>query len=99
MRASWRASRAPEATSLDNITGASIGVGGSGLAGKWLELLKEAVPGVSRVAVLANSANPAGAASVREVEAASRPLKVKLDLHDAANAETLGSGSREDQRG
>jgi putative ABC transport system substrate-binding protein len=72
-----------------NITGASIGVGGSGLAGKWVQFLKEAVPGVSRVAVLANSANPAGAASVREVEAASRSLKVKLDVHDAANAETL----------
>ena len=72
-----------------NITGASIGVGGSGMAGKWVELLKEAVPGVSHVAVLLNSANPASATSVREIEAAARTLKVKLDVLDAGNAANL----------
>jgi putative ABC transport system substrate-binding protein len=72
-----------------NITGSSIGVGGSGMAGKWLELLKEAVPSMSRVAVLVNAANPAGAASLREIEAASRPLNVTLDIHDAANPGSL----------
>lgn len=72
-----------------NITGVSIGVGGSGLAEKWVELLKEAVPGVSHVAVLSNAANPAGMASVREIEAAARTLKVKLDVLDAGNAANL----------
>ncbi len=72
-----------------NITGASIGVGGSGLAGKWVELLKEAVPGMSHVAALSNPANPANAASVREIEAAARTLKVRLDVLDAGNAANL----------
>jgi putative ABC transport system substrate-binding protein len=72
-----------------NITGAAIGVGGSGFAGKWVELLKEAVPDLSYVAVLANSANPANAASVREIEAAARPLKMKLDLFDVGNTTNL----------
>lgn len=72
-----------------NITGASIGVGGSGLGGKWVELLREAVPSVSHVAVLANSANPASMESVREIEAAARTLKVKLDVLDTRNAATL----------
>jgi putative ABC transport system substrate-binding protein len=72
-----------------NITGAAIGVGGSGFAGKWVELLKEAVPGLSHVAVLANSANPANAASVREIEAVARPLKVKLDVLDVGNTTNL----------
>jgi putative ABC transport system substrate-binding protein len=72
-----------------NITGAAIGVGGSGFAGKWVELLKEAVPDLSYVAVLANSTNPANAASVREIEAAARPLKVKLDVFDVGNTTNL----------
>jgi putative ABC transport system substrate-binding protein len=72
-----------------NITGVAIGVGGSGMAGKWIELLKEALPDVSRVAVLSNSRNPASAASLREVDAAARALSVKLDVFDAGNAARL----------
>jgi putative tryptophan/tyrosine transport system substrate-binding protein len=72
-----------------NITGASIGVGGAGLAGKWVELLKEAVPGISQAAVLANLSNPASATSVREAEAAGRALAVKLLVHDTGTAEAL----------
>ena len=72
-----------------NITGVTLGVGGSGLAGKWLELLKQTVPGVSHVAVLSNSANPANAPSVREIEAAARTLKVKLTVLEAGNATDL----------
>jgi putative tryptophan/tyrosine transport system substrate-binding protein len=72
-----------------NITGAAIGVGGSGFAGKWVELLKEAIPDLSHVAVLANSANPANAASVREIEAAAPALKVKLDVFDVGNTTNL----------
>jgi len=69
-----------------NITGASIG---AGLAAKWVELLKEPVLGVSHVAVLWNSANPASATSVREIEAAAPTLKVRLDVLDAGNAANL----------
>lgn len=69
-----------------NITGVTAWIGGMGFAGKWMELLKEVVPDVSHVAVLSNSANPACAPVVREIEAAAQTLKVKLDVLDAANA-------------
>lgn len=72
-----------------NVTGATLGVGGSGSAGKWVELLKEAVPGVSHVAVLWNSVNPASAQSVREILAAERTMNVKLDVLDAGDAMRL----------
>ena len=69
-----------------NITGVAVGIGDSGFAGKYLELLKEAVPDISHVAVLFNSAHPQGAPQVRAIEAAARKLKVKLNVLDAGNA-------------
>ena len=72
-----------------NITGAAVGIGSSGFAGKYLELLKEAVPDISHVAVLFNSAHPAAAPQVLEIEAAARKLKVKLGVLDAGNATDL----------
>jgi putative ABC transport system substrate-binding protein len=68
-----------------NITGATLGVGGSGFGGKWLELLKEAAPGVSRVAVLWNSANPASRPYLRELQAAALTLNTTLDVHGAGD--------------
>ena len=50
---------------------------------KRLELLKEAVPGVSRVAVLANPANPPTADALKELEGAARALRVKLHVLEA----------------
>lgn len=47
------------------------------LSGKRLELLKQAVPKLSRVAVLWNGANPAAGAQVSETEAAARALRVQ----------------------
>jgi len=72
-----------------NITGVAVGAGGVGFAGKWVELLKEAVPGVSHVAVLSNSANPASAPFVPEIRLAARTLNMKLDVLDAGNAADL----------
>jgi putative ABC transport system substrate-binding protein len=72
-----------------NITGVTFGIGGSGFAGKWLELLKEAVPSASHVAVLSNSASPLTALLVEEIRGASRTLNVKLDVLDARNATDL----------
>jgi len=60
-----------------------------GFASKWVELLEEAVPGVSHVAVLSNSANPASAPFVPEIRLAARTLNVKLDVLDAGNAADL----------
>jgi putative tryptophan/tyrosine transport system substrate-binding protein len=59
-----------------NITGVS-GIGVE-LAGKQLELLKEAVPGISRVAVLLNPTNPGTASTWREMEGAARALELTL---------------------
>ena len=50
----------------------------SELAGKRLELLKEVVPTVSRVAVLWNPENPGGPADLRATQTAAETLKVTL---------------------
>ena len=47
---------------------------------KWLELMKEAVPKLDRVAVLWNSDNPAGGNEVEHIREAARALG--LDLTD-----------------
>src|SRR5438874_8378950 len=48
------------------------------ISGKQLELLKETVPRLSRVAVLGTSTRPGNAQSLREVELAAGALRVKL---------------------
>src|SRR3989454_497288 len=48
------------------------------LAAKRLQLLKEVVPGVSRVAVLWNAANPYAVLNMRETEAAAQTLGVQV---------------------
>jgi putative ABC transport system substrate-binding protein len=48
------------------------------LGGRRLELLKEAVPGLSRVAVLWNPPNPASGPIVKELEAAAHALGVEV---------------------
>jgi putative ABC transport system substrate-binding protein len=50
------------------------------LSGKRLQLLKEAVPGLTRVAVLANPSNPMAAPLLRETEVAARALGVRLQV-------------------
>jgi putative tryptophan/tyrosine transport system substrate-binding protein len=51
------------------------------LLGKRLELLKEAAPGVSRVAVLANPAQPGEHRELSETEQAARAVGVALQYH------------------
>ena len=63
-----------------NITGLTIG--GSELSGKTLELLKEVVPRVARVAVLWNSDNAALALTLNETQVAARALGVHLQPLD-----------------
>jgi putative tryptophan/tyrosine transport system substrate-binding protein len=50
----------------------------SDLSGKRLELLKEVVPGVSRIAVLSNPTNAAVPPQMRETEVTARALGVQL---------------------
>jgi putative ABC transport system substrate-binding protein len=71
-----------------NLTGLSLGYG-DGIAGKWLELLKEAAPGVSRCAALWSSSNPVHARYMQELEQAARTLGVALEAHHAADAPEL----------
>jgi putative tryptophan/tyrosine transport system substrate-binding protein len=61
-----------------NVTGLSAR--SPDLSGKRLQLLKEVVPGVARVAVLWNAANPYAALVVRETEAAARSLGVQVQF-------------------
>ena len=72
-----------------NLTGMNILT--SELNAKRLELLKEAVPKVSRVAVLANPASPLRGPVVREVEAAARSLGVRLQVLDARDPSEFDS--------
>ena len=58
-----------------NITGSSAF--GPESSGKHLELLKEVVPGLSRVAVVAYKANPAYKLQLKEVEGAAQGLKLQ----------------------
>ena len=53
------------------------------LAGKRLELLRECLPGLRRVAVLANLRNPSSAAEARETEAAARTMALESQVADA----------------
>jgi putative tryptophan/tyrosine transport system substrate-binding protein len=53
------------------------------LAGKRLELLRECLPGLRRVAVLANLRNPSSAAEARETEAAARTMALESQVVDA----------------
>ena len=65
-----------------NVTGLSFSVGVETI-GKGLELLKETVPKVRRVAVLSNPANPAHALAIRDLKVAARSLGVDLQLLEA----------------
>jgi putative tryptophan/tyrosine transport system substrate-binding protein len=68
-----------------NITGVSVI--GVELAGKQLELLKEAVPGIARVAVLLNPTNPGTAPVLRVMEGAARALGLTLDPIEVRGAD------------
>jgi ABC-type uncharacterized transport system substrate-binding protein len=70
-----------------NVTG--LTVLGPGLAAKRLELLKEAVPNMSRVAFLWNPANPDQKYSFNEVQAGARALGVTLQSVEARSREEL----------
>src|SRR5262249_12514934 len=48
------------------------------LSGKWLELLKQIVPDLARVAVVRDAANPAGAAMFGAIQAAAQPLGIQV---------------------
>ncbi|HEY7221017.1 MAG TPA: ABC transporter substrate-binding protein [Candidatus Binatia bacterium] len=59
------------------------------LRGKRLELLKEIVPRLSRVAVFGSSSSPGNAQALRETELAARLLGVKLHYLDIKSPEDI----------
>jgi len=59
------------------------------LVGKRLEFLKDVVPGLSRVVVLWNAANPANALAWHETQAAARALGLLLHSQDVRGAQDL----------
>jgi putative ABC transport system substrate-binding protein len=71
-----------------NLTGLSTLV--PELSGKRLDLLKEVVPGLMRVAVLWNAANPANASVWHETQAASHALGLQLHAQDVRGPQDLG---------
>ena len=71
-----------------NITGLSAIVGE--LAPKRLELIREIVPGLARIAVLANMSNDAVRHDWGEIETAARSLGVQSQLLDLRKSDALG---------
>src|SRR5438128_7398759 len=65
-----------------NVTGVS-GSAGLEIVAKQLELLKETVPKIRRVAILSNPANAYHQLAIREVNVAARSLEVQLQLLEA----------------
>jgi putative ABC transport system substrate-binding protein len=72
-----------------NVTGLSIMA--PDIVGKQLQLLREVMPSVSRVAVLWNPANPGSGAQLREAEAAGRTLKMQLQALEARVPQEIDS--------
>jgi putative ABC transport system substrate-binding protein len=81
-----------------NVTGSTAMT--SGLAAKRLELLTDAVPGISRVLVLSYLVDPIAKPQVKELQDAADALGVKLFVHDIRTADDLpaafdaGAGER-----
>ncbi len=64
------------------------------LSGKRLELLKEVVPRLSRVAVFGTSTQPGNAQSLREVELAAKAFGVKLQYLDVLDPKDIETAFR-----
>ena len=75
--------RGPEGTSLGLSSLAPE------ISGKQLELLKEIVPTLSRVAVLGNSTEPGNAPALKEMELAGGALKVQIQYLDVLRAKDI----------
>jgi putative ABC transport system substrate-binding protein len=69
------------------------------LSGKQLELLKETVPKLSRVAVFGTSINPGNAQNLREVELAAKAFGVKLQYLDILSPKDFETAFRAASKG
>src|SRR5262249_5402278 len=73
-----------------NLTGINFFVGE--LVAKRLEGLRELVPGVVRVAVLVNPANPNAETILRDVEAAARAMGLQIQVRNAGTIDEIDAG-------
>lgn len=64
-----------------NLTGFSLFLG-EDFSSKWLELLREVIPKISRVAVLLNRANPASIGYLKVLQGAAQKLGITLQPQD-----------------
>jgi ABC-type uncharacterized transport system substrate-binding protein len=71
-----------------NVTGLSMQA--TDLAGKRIELLRQVVPGLRRLAVMGNIANPSNALEMREVEAAARMLEIEVAPVEIRQRQDIG---------
>ena len=72
-----------------NVTGITIGFGQSGVAGKWLELIKDSAPKIKHIAVLVNAANPVTPRNLDVMRTAARDLQLQLAFVDAGEVGQL----------
>jgi putative ABC transport system substrate-binding protein len=76
-----------------NVTGLSIQH--TDLAGKRLELLREMMPSLRRVAIMANLDNPASTLDMREAEAAGHALNLEVDKFGIRRADDIAPALNE----
>ena len=69
------------------------------ISGKQLELLKETVPKLSRVAVFGTSTQPGNAQSLKEVDLAAKAFGVKLQYVDVLSPKDIESAFRAANKG
>ena len=70
-----------------NVTGLSVQF--TDLAGKRLELLREVIPGLRRLAIMANVASPSAALEMREAQATARALGLDVTPSELRRAEDI----------
>ena len=70
-----------------NVTGLSLQ--STDLSSKRIELLREVVPGLRRLAILANAAYPAAAVEIGAVQAAARALGFEVAIPEIRRGEDI----------
>src|SRR5262249_1717738 len=73
-----------------NVTGLSY-VAGLEILGKQLELLKQAIPHIRRIAALWNPDNRASELALNDLKAAARSYEVQLQFIEAREPDELGA--------
>ena len=76
-----------------NVTGASVQ--NTDLAGKHLELLRDLIPGLRRLAIMANVGNSASVLEMREVQAAARTIGLEVTILEIRRAEDIAPAFEE----